>query len=133
MIVPTRRASIEILILSVLIAVFAWRSFVPAWHSLNTDFPSYYVAASLFTRGDSLSRVYDWTWFQRQKDHAGIENRVVAFNALTLYSALPIVPLTSFEPLSAKRYWLIINLLFLGFCAFALHRMTNMSLVRITL
>src|SRR5262249_2500544 len=41
--------------------------------------------------------------------------------------------LTSFQPLSAKRYWLIINLLFLGFCAFALHRMTNMSLVRITI
>src|SRR5215471_6514055 len=129
--VPTRRASIEILILSVLIAVFAWRSFVPAWRSLNTDFPSYYVAASLFARGDSLSRVYDWTWFQRQKDHAGIENRVVAFNALTLYSALPIAPLTLFQPLAAKRCWLIINLFFLGLSLFALHRITNLSPVRI--
>jgi hypothetical protein len=131
MIVPTRRASIEILILLVLIAVFAWRSFVPAWRSLNTDFPSYYVAASLFARGDSVSRVYDWTWFQRQKDHAGIENRVVAFNALTLYSALPIAPLTLFQPLAAKRCWLIINLFFLGLSLFALHRITNLSRVRI--
>ncbi len=131
MIVPTRRASIEILILSVLIAVFVWRSFVPAWRSLNTDFPSYYVAASLFTRGDSLSRVYDWVWFQRQKDHAGIENRVVPFSPLTLYSALPIVPLTPFRPLTAKRCWLIINLFFLGLSVFALHRITNLSRVRI--
>jgi len=131
LIVPTRRASIEILILAVLIAVFAWRSFVPAWRTLNTDFPSYYVAASLFTRGDSLSRVYDWMWFQRQKDHAGIENRVVPFSPLTLYSALPIVPLTLFQPLAAKRCWLIINLFFLGVSVFALHRITNLSAVRI--
>src|SRR5262249_46308647 len=123
----------EILVLSVLVAVFAWRGFVPAWRSLNTDFPNYYVAARLLARGDSPTPVYDWVWFQRQKDHAGIENRIVTFNPLTLYSALPIVPLTSFQPLSAKRCWLIINLLFLGFSAFALHRMTNMSRVRIAI
>ena len=128
---PKNRTWMEILVLSILVAVFAWRGFVPAWRSLNTDFPNYYVAARLLARGDSLTRVYDWIWFQRQKDHAGIENRIVTFNPLTLYSALPLVPLTSFQPLSAKRYWLIINLLFLGFSAFALHRMTNMSRIRI--
>src|SRR5215831_4445918 len=123
----------EILVLLVLVAVFAWRGFVPAWRSLNTDFPNYYVAARLLARGDSLTRVYDWIWFQRQKDHAGVENRIVTFNPLTLYSALPIVPLTSFQPLSAKRWWLIVNLFFLGFSAFALHSITNMSGVRIAI
>jgi hypothetical protein len=133
LIVPKLRTWIEILILSVLVAAFVWKGFVPAWRSLNTDFPSYYVAARVFAQGNSLTRVYDWIWFQRQKDHAGIENRVVPFSPLTLYSALPIVPLTSFQPLTAKRYWLIINLFFLGFTAFALHRMTNMSRVRIAI
>jgi Glycosyltransferase family 87 len=131
--VPKTRTWMEILILSVLVAVFAWKGFVPAWRSLHTDFPNYYVAARLIARGDSLTRIYDWIWFQRQKDHAGVENRVVTFNPLTLYSALPLVPLTSFQPLSAKRYWLIVNLLFLGFSAFALHRMTNMSRVHIAI
>src|SRR5262245_5205119 len=123
----------EILILSALVAVFAWKGFVPAWRSLNTDFPSYYVAARLIARGDSLTRVYDWIWFQRQKDRAGIENRIVPFSPLTLYSALPITPLTSFQPLLAKRYWLMLNLFFLGFSAFLLHRITNLSRVRIAI
>jgi len=131
--VPKTRTWMEILILSVLVAVFAWKGFVPAWRSLNTDFPNYYVAARLIARGDSLNRIYDWIWFQRQKDHAGIENRVVTFSPHTLYSALPIVPLTSFQPLSAKRCWLIINLFFLGFSAFALNRMTNIGGLRIAI
>jgi Glycosyltransferase family 87/WD40-like Beta Propeller Repeat len=133
LIVSKLRTSIEIFILSVLVAVFVWLGFVPAWRSLNTDFPSYYVAARLFGQGDSLTRVYDWIWFQRQKDRAGIENRIVPFSPLTLYSALPITPLTSFQPLSAKRWWLIINLFFLAFSAFALHRMTNLSRLRIAI
>ena len=86
---PKLRTWIEILILSVLAAVFAWRGFVPAWRSLNTDFPNYYVAARLYSQGDSLARIYDWIWFQRQKDHAGVERRIVSFMPHPLYAAMP--------------------------------------------
>ena len=110
-----------------LAGVFFAYGLVPAWRSLNTDFVNYYIAARLFRQGDSLAKVYDWIWFQRQKDHAGIEKRIVTFYPLTLPSAMPILPLTTFSPLSAKRYWLGINLLLLGLSGYLLHRMTALS------
>ena len=103
---PKPRIWIEILLLAVLAAIFAGRAFAPAWRSLNTDFPNYYVAARLYSQGESLARIYDWIWFQRQKDHLGMEKRIVEFAPVTLYSAMPIVPLASMTPIEAKRYWL---------------------------
>ncbi|HEV2418539.1 MAG TPA: hypothetical protein VGX94_12105, partial [Terriglobia bacterium] len=50
--------------------VFIWRGFAPAWKTLNTDFPDYYLAARLYHEGYSLDQIYDWIWIQRQKDHA---------------------------------------------------------------
>jgi len=127
------RTWIEILLVAVLAAIFAGRALVPAWRSLNTDFPNYYVAARLYSQGDSLARVYEWIWFQRQKDHTGMEKRIVEFIPHTLYSAMPIVPLASMPPLDAKRYWLVINLLLLGFSGFLLCRMTHLGPMRIAI
>jgi hypothetical protein len=112
----------------ILIGVFVAYGFVPAWQSLNTDFVSYYLAARLDLQGSSLNHVYDYIWFQRQKDHEGIEKRIVPFNPLTLYSAMAIAPIASLSPLTAKRCWLVINLLLLGFAGFLLHRMTTLGL-----
>ena len=130
---PKLRTWIEILILSVLAAVFAWRGFVPAWRSLNTDFPNYYVAARLYSQGDSLARIYDWIWFQRQKDHAGVERRIVSFMPHPLYAAMPMVPLASMPPLQAKHYWLVINLILLAFSGFLLLRTTRIGKMRIAI
>src|ERR1039458_3987784 len=67
----------EYLLLAMLAGLFLFRSFIPAWRSLNTDFRNYYVAARLYREGSSLTRVYDLTWFQRQKDHLGMERGLV--------------------------------------------------------
>ena len=99
----------EYLLLAFLLGIFLFRSFLPAWYSLNTDFRNYYVAARLYREGSSLLRVYDFTWFQRQKDHQGIQQCLVGFVPDTLLSALPIVPFAGFPPLTAKRCWLAIN------------------------
>jgi hypothetical protein len=127
------RAYLEIVVAALLILLFVSQTLVPAWSSLNTDFPNYYVAARVFSEGKSLVRVYDWIWFQRQKDHAGVENRIVAFSGLTLLSALPIVPLASMPPLQAKRWWIVINLLLLAIAVFLLHRMGTLSALRVTI
>jgi hypothetical protein len=107
--------------------------FVPAWRSLNTDFVSYYLAARLYKQEIPLTQVYDWIWFQRQKDHAGIEKRIVPFSPLTLYSAVPIVPFASLSPLTAKRYWLVTSLMLLGLSWFLLHRMTALGWKRVAI
>lgn len=121
----------ESAILLLLVAMFLWRGFLPAWRTLNTDFPNYYLAARLYRQGSALDRVYDWAWFIRQKDHAGMANRVVGFASLTLLSMLPVEPLASLPPLTAKRLWLIMNLIFLGLVILLLHRMSHLGLRRV--
>ncbi|HEV2246375.1 MAG TPA: glycosyltransferase family 87 protein, partial [Terriglobia bacterium] len=121
----------ESAILLLLIGMFLWRGFLPGWRSLNTDFPNYYLAARLYRQRFPMDRVYDWTWFIRQKDHAGIENPVVGFASLTLLSILPVEPLASLPPLAAKRLWLIVNLIFLGLIILLLNQISELGLRRV--
>jgi hypothetical protein len=44
---PQSVAIAEWVLLVALLAFFAGRGFLPAWRTLNTDFPNYYLAASL--------------------------------------------------------------------------------------
>src|SRR5579872_3497978 len=130
---PTSRSIVwvEFLVLASLLAIFVFRSFLPAWKTLNTDFRNYYVAARLYREGSSLLRVYDFTWFQRQKDHQGLERCVVGFVPDTLLSALPVVPFAGYPPLKAKRYWLILNLLLLAGAAVVLQSLTRFAWRRV--
>ena len=122
---------LENLLLVILLGLFLFRGFVPAWRSLNTDFRNYYVAARLYREGESLLRVYDFTWFQRQKDHAGMEPCLVGFVPDTLISALPIVPLAELPPLTAKRAWLVINAIVLALSALGLMQITQLGWRRV--
>jgi hypothetical protein len=123
----------EYLLLVALVAIFIWRGFIPAWKSLNTDFPDYYLVARLYRQGYPLEQVYDWTWIQRQKDHAGIDRPIVAFALLTPFSLLPVLPLSSLPPLAAKHYWLLANLILLFLTAWLLSRVTSLGPRRIAI
>lgn len=129
----TKRIAIwgEYIALLLLAGVFFWRGFVPAWKTLNTDFPDYYLAARLYHEGYSLDQIYDWTWTQRQKDHAGIKRPIVAFTLLTPFSLLPALPFSGLPPLQAKHYWLLVNLVFLVAIAGFLYRMSDLNARRI--
>jgi hypothetical protein len=116
----------EWILLAALLAVFAARGFLPAWRTLNTDFPNYYLAASLHRRGIPLDRVYEWTWFQRQKDYLGIPAALVGFVPSPPICALPILPLSVLSPLAAKRVWLVLNLGFLLLAFELLRRVTKL-------
>jgi hypothetical protein len=124
---------LEHLLLLGLVGVFLWRGFVPAWKSLNTDFPDYYLAARLYRQGYSLEQIYDWTWIQRQKDHAGIQRPIVAFALLPPFSLLPVLPFSSLPPLSAKRCWLLVNLILLAVVGYLLHRMSQLGARRVAI
>ncbi len=76
---------------------------MPGWRRLNTDFPNYYLGAKLLREGNPLARLYDWVWFQRQKDHAGFDQSLVGYGVLTPLSGLPLAPLVSLPILVAKR------------------------------
>jgi hypothetical protein len=128
-----RRPNVEHLLLLALVAVFLWRGFLPAWKSLNTDFPDYYLAATLYRQGYPLEQIYDWTWIQRQKDHAGIDRPIVAFALLTPFSLLPVLPFSSLPALQAKRCWLVVNLILLFLTGWLLSGMTGLGARRIAI
>ena len=123
----------EYLVLATLVAIFVWRGFIPAWNTMNADFQDYYLAARLYRQGYPLEQIYDWTWIQRQKDHAGIESPLVAFTLLTPFSLLPVLPFSSLPLLVAKRGWLLLNLGLLGLAACLLRRMSPLSARRVAI
>ncbi len=100
-------------LLSALVLLFAVRGFIPAWKHLDPDFANYYLAARLYRDRYPVERFYEWTWFQRQKDYAGVERPLVGFASSTPISVLAIVPLSSLPPLQANRWWLIMSFGFL--------------------
>ena len=133
--VPSRPANLAVwserVLLASLILVFVTKGFIPAWTHLNTDFPNYYLGARLYRQGYPIERVYEWTWFQRQKDHLGVDQPLVGFIPLTLPSILPVLPWSSLPPLQAKHWWLLMNLLFLLLTAVLLKASTKLSARRI--
>jgi hypothetical protein len=123
----------ESFLLLLLMAVFAWKGFIPAWRSLNTDFPDYYLAARLYRQGYPVRRFYDWVWFQRQKDHAGLDQAHVSFIPHPPTEILPVLALSSLPPLVAKRCWLLINLTLLTLVMLLLDQVTQLGLRRVAI
>ena len=85
-----------------------------AWKTLNTDFPNYYLTARIAREKENTSRIYEWVWLQRQKDYREIDQRIVGLVPITPFSTLAVWPLASFLPLTAKHYWLILNMAMVG-------------------
>ena len=125
---------LERAVLGALVVLFVWRALAPAWRTLNTDFPNYYLGARLLRDGYPLERFYDWVWFQRQKDHAGIVDQpLVGFIPLSFFSAVVVAPLASLPPLEAKHGWIVVSGLVLLGTAWLLQRMTSLGRVRVLL
>ncbi len=69
---------------------------------IGADFPNYYTAARLVRTGAPLRDYYDWTWFQRQLNYAGLGTHRGVYIPQTPLTMLPIVPLAAFPPQVAK-------------------------------
>lgn len=104
-----------------------------AWKSLVTDFPNYYIAAQLAHDGFDTSRMYEWAWLEREKDHRDLPIRVIGLVPITPFSTLFVWPLTGLKALAAKRLWIVLSLLLLIPIA-SIHRsMTGLSYGHIAL
>jgi hypothetical protein len=123
----------EWLLLTIFAALLGLHTLPNAWRTLNTDFPNYYLAAQLAHEGYDTSQAYDWRWLQREKDHRGIDQRVIGLAPITPFSTLFVWPLTVLAPLQAKHIWLILQLLLLIPIALALRSLTGQPLRRIAL
>jgi Glycosyltransferase family 87/WD40-like Beta Propeller Repeat len=127
---------VEWLVLLVALGYLVGRTLPSAWRPLNTDFPNYYITARLLREGYGTDRIYEWIWFQRQKDHLGIrkaDQPIVGFVPDTPFSALVVWPLTFWAPLAAKHIWTLVNLALLAWVAVLLRSLTAMDRRRIAL
>src|SRR5580704_11340198 len=109
----------------VAVVIFFATTFRAGWNRAETDFPNYYTAAVLVREGAPLHNYYDWTWFQRQMNYAGVENQLGAYIPQTPLTMLPIVPLAGFAPQTAKRIWLLFNVAFLAATLLMLSRVNR--------
>ena len=113
--------------------LFLLTDFRAGWNRAETDFPNYYTAAVLVSKGEPLRHFYDWTWFQRQMNYAGVEAQLGSYVPQTPVTMLPIVPLARFPVQTAKRAWLVLNLGFLASTFWLLSRVTRFSFAMVAL
>jgi len=104
-----------------------------AWSSLVTDFPNYYIAAELAHDGYDTSRMYEWDWLEREKDHRAIPIRVIGLVPITPFSTLFLWPFVGLKPLAAKHAWILLNLLLVVPICWMLRSMTGLSYQRLAL
>ena len=116
----------EWLLLAALLAAFVVQGFLPGWRTMNTDFPNYFLPAALHHAGASIERAYEWRWFQRQKDHAQIDQPLVGFLPNPPMCAVPLLPLAGLPALDAKRLWLGLDVLLIALLLAILRQLTEL-------
>ncbi|MFZ1084097.1 MAG: glycosyltransferase 87 family protein [Terracidiphilus sp.] len=124
---------VEVSVLILLAALFLFRALVPAWGTLRSDFPNYYLIARMLREHYSMDRIYDWIWLQRIKDHWSIPVSLVGFPGATPFSALPVLPLTWMDALNAKRVWLLENLVIFITSLYGMQKITGVNFRRVAL
>jgi len=124
---------IERVALLIAVAYLGLHTVPRAWVKLNTDFPNYYLTARLAHEGYDTSRVYEWVWLQREKDHRSLDIPAVGMVPITPFSTLVMWPLTALPALTAKHVWMIANLALLVPLCWFIHSLTGLSYRRIAL
>lgn len=85
------------------------------------------MASRLVHEGYDTSRMYEWSWIEREKDHRALDIRVMGLLPITPFSTLAVWPLAWLEPLTAKHIWILLNLAILIPLCWMLRSMTGLS------
>jgi hypothetical protein len=117
-----RLASYALFLLLTLYTVKA--GVIPAWRTLNSDFPNYYLSSQMLLEGKEITHLYDDLWFNQKLQTTGLAEQG-KFSPFPLATAFVMLPLASFPPLTAKRIWTVINLIALCASIWLLQRITG--------
>src|SRR5258708_27108293 len=128
-----QRIALEWILSALMLAYFGLHTLPAAWRTLNTDFSNYYLTARIAREKSDTSRVYEWIWLQRQKNHRDIDQRIISLVPITPFSTLVVWPLAAIPPLAAKQCWLLINMALIGAVAALLRSLTQLPFRRIML
>ena len=121
---PPKYFSVSLLLI---LAVFHLRfGLLPAWQNINSDFPNYYTSSKLLIYGEDLSNLYDDAWFQGKINEYGI-NEQGKFSPFPPATAFVMLPEAFFNPITAKRIYLVFNLFVLVFTSYLLKKISGFS------
>ncbi len=114
-------------VIALLALVLLVRGIVPAFTTIDTDFPNYYTASRLVLEGKDVSRLYDDVWFKQQIASYGIsvDGKFSPFPPPTILIMLPIAWLS---PRTAMTVWTILNMFTLAVMMVLVQRTTRKSL-----
>jgi Glycosyltransferase family 87 len=112
------------LLLFALAGYMVVKGIVPALSQIDADFPGYFVSARIVIDGQDTRRLYDDDWFREQIRRYGLESakNPGKFAPFPPPTALLLVPLASFEPLTALRILTAVSVLGLICSIFMLAR-----------
>ncbi len=103
-----------------------FKGIIPGWNEVQQDFPNYLISAKILAEGSDIDKLYDDNWFQSQVDASGI-NTMGRFTPQPPIMALVMLPIAQFEPLTAKRIWLIFSLILVAGCIFLIQQIFHLS------
>ena len=112
------------LLLLGLAAYLLQKGVVPALTAVDADFPGYFTSARIVVDGGDTSRLYDDGWFREQIRRYGLESakNPGKFAPFPPPTALLLVPLARFQPLTALRIVTVVSVLCLILSSFLLAR-----------
>lgn len=114
------------IVLLILLLYFFLFGFIPGWGNINSDFPNYYTSSKLILEDEDLSNIYNDNWFQDKIEKYGM-NEKGKFSPFPPVTSFVMLLPASFNPITAKRIYLIINLLFLLLTAYYFFKITSIS------
>ena len=110
------RACKGLLLAGLIIHLFV-KDVTPAFTAITSDFPTYITSAKMVRDGQDAAKFYDAPAFREQMRLYGIriprENENIAFAPYPPPTALLLLPLASFQPLTALRVLVALDVLLL--------------------
>ena len=100
------------LLLAGLMTLLVLRGVMPAFTEITDDFPEYFTSAKSVRDGQDAVKLYDGAWFREQTRRYGVGHaeNPGEFSPYPPPTALLLMPLTGFEPLTALRIVTALNL-----------------------
>jgi Glycosyltransferase family 87 len=101
----------KVLLLAGLVAYLLLRGVIPAVTAITDDFPEYFTSAKSIRDGQDAVKLYDGAWFRNQtrRYKVGSQENPGEFTPYPPPTALLLMPLTGFEPLTALRIVTALN------------------------
>jgi len=119
---------LSIIILIILAGLIIRYGIIPAWNNNNSDFPNYYTSSRLLIEGKDISRIYDDDWFAQQIKNYGM-NEKGKFSPFPPPTIFVMTPFSVFDPLTAKRLFIIFNLILLLGTAYIFKKISTINYI----